>query len=248
MIRLVLADVDGCLTAGEGRPIDLGVLASIAATNASSRDDDAVPAVALCTGRPAPYVEVLVQEIAAYRPSLFENGAGLVEMEPYRFLAHPRIDAGVVRTFRTAMEALDDVLVATGRATWQPGKSYTATLYPADGDVHALWLAARDLLGDGFYVDEGVECINLMPAGIDKGAGVEWLAEETGLRLDEIAGVGDADSDLVFLDRVGFSAAPANATAGVRARVDHVAASRCGEGLLEIVDRIVATNRRASAA
>ncbi|HEY3522554.1 MAG TPA: hypothetical protein VGK63_02530, partial [Candidatus Limnocylindrales bacterium] len=83
MIRLVLADVDGCLTAGEGRPIDLGVLASIAATNASSRDDDAVPAVALCTGRPAPYVEVLVQEIAAYRPSLFENGAGLVEMEPY---------------------------------------------------------------------------------------------------------------------------------------------------------------------
>jgi hypothetical protein len=193
-------------------------------------------------------VEVLVQEIAAYRPSLFENGAGLVEMEPYRFRAHPRIDTGVVRTFRSAMDGLDDALVGPGRATWQPGKSYTATLYPTDGDVHALWLAARKLLGEGFYVDEGVECINLMPAGIDKGAGVEWLADETGLRLDEIAGVGDADSDLVFLDRVGFSAAPANATAGVRGRVDYVASRACGDGLLDVIDRIVATNRRASAA
>jgi hydroxymethylpyrimidine pyrophosphatase-like HAD family hydrolase len=248
VIRLVLADVDGCLTAGEGRPIDLAILSSIAATNAASREDGAVPAVALCTGRPAPYVEVLVQEIAAYRPSLFENGAGLVEMNPYRFRSHPRIDSAVVRRFRSAMDRLDEVLVDTGRATWQPGKSYTATLYPVDGDVHALWLETRALLDDGYYVDAGVECINLMPAGIDKGAGVDWLAAEIGLQLGEIAGVGDADSDLVFLDRVGFSAAPANATPGVRGRVDYVASRPSGEGLLEVIDRIVATNRAASAA
>jgi hydroxymethylpyrimidine pyrophosphatase-like HAD family hydrolase len=248
VIRLVLADVDGCLTAGEGRPIDLDVLAAIAATNAASRVDDAVPAVTLCTGRPAPYVEVLVQEIAAYRPSLFENGAGLVEMEPYRFRTHPRIDRSVVRGFRAAMDALDESLVDTGQATWQPGKSFTATLYPTDGDVHALWLAARGQLDEAFYVDEGVECINLMPAGIDKGAGVAWLAEETGLGLHEIAGVGDADSDLVFLDRVGFAAAPANATEGVRRSADFVASRRAGAGLLEVIDRIVASNRRASAA
>jgi hydroxymethylpyrimidine pyrophosphatase-like HAD family hydrolase len=87
-----------------------------------------------------------------------------------------------------------------------------------------------------------------MPAGIDTGAGVAWLADEPGIALDEMAGVGDADSDLVFLDRVGFAAGPSNATAGVRARADYVADRSFGDGLLEIIERIVAANRRATAA
>jgi hydroxymethylpyrimidine pyrophosphatase-like HAD family hydrolase len=248
VIHLVLADVDGCLTAGEGRPIDLSVLAEVAERNERSLADETVPAISLCTGRPAPYVEVLVQEIGAWRPSLFENGAGMVEMEPYRFLAHPSLDAGVAQAFRAAMDEVEAALVARGRATWQPGKAHTATLYPTDGDVHALWLAVRGLLGGRIYLDEGVECINLMPPGIDKGAGVAWLAERIGLRPDEMAGVGDADSDLVFLERVGLAAAPANATPGVRGRARYVSPARYGEGLLDIIDRVVADNRRARVA
>jgi hydroxymethylpyrimidine pyrophosphatase-like HAD family hydrolase len=248
VIRLVLADVDGCLTAGEGRPIDLDVLAAVAEINRSSLVDECVPAVSLCTGRPAPYVEVLVQEIAAYRPSLFENGAGMLTMQPYGFRAHPRLDEAVVRAFRATMDELDAALVRTGRATWQPGKTWTSTLYPVDGDVHALWLAVRHRLDERFYVDEGVECINLMPAGIDKGSGLDWLAADIGLGLDEIAGVGDADSDLVFLERVGLAACPANATAGVRARAGWIAPRPFGAGLLDVIDRIVATNRHANAA
>lgn len=247
-IALVLADVDGCLTAGEGRPIDLTVLAEVARINEHSRSDRFVPAVSLCTGRPAPYVEVLVQEIAAYRPSIFENGCGLLTMEPYGFLANPRIDATVMAAFRQGIDSLDASLVQTGRATWQPGKTYSGTLYPTDGDVHALWTAACGLLGESFYVDEGVECINVMPAGVDKGVGVDWLSSVAGLAPAEIGGVGDADSDLVFLDRVGFAAAPANATAAVRAKVDFVSSAPWGRGLLEIVDRIAHENRRLSAA
>jgi len=247
LIRLVLADVDGCLTAGEGRPIDLDVLAEVARINDRARTDATVPAVSLCTGRPAPYVEVLVQEIAAWRPSIFENGCGLLTMEPYGFRAHPAIDSAVLAGFRAGVAMLDAELVATGRATWQPGKSYSETLYPTDGDVHGLWSTTRDLLDDRFYVDEGVECINLMPAGIDKGAGVDWLADETGLALDELAGVGDADADLVFLERTGFAAAPANATPAVRAAVDYVSAEPVGRGLLDIIDRIATANRRAAA-
>lgn len=247
-VRLVLADVDGCLTDGEGRPIDLDVLADVARLNERSRTDPAVPAISLCTGRPAPYVEVLVQEIRAYRPSIFENGCGLLLMEPYGFRAHPSIDAAVMAASRHGLDALDAALVATGRATWQPGKTYSGTLYPVDGDVHRLWTAARELLDERFYVDEGVECINVMPAGIDKGAGVDWLCSVAGLTPAELAGVGDADSDLVFLGRVGFAAAPANSTVGVRAAVDYVSPLPTGRGLLDVVDRITAANRHASAA
>jgi hydroxymethylpyrimidine pyrophosphatase-like HAD family hydrolase len=244
----VLADVDGCLTAGEGRPIDLEVLADVARVNERSRSDPTIPAVSLCTGRPAPYVEVLVQAIAAYQPSIFENGCGLLFMEPYSFRAHPELDADVMASFRTGLEALEASFVRVGRATWQPGKTYSATLYPTDGDVHALWTAARALLDDRFYIDEGVLCINILPAGIDKGVGVEWLCDEAGLSLDEVAGVGDADADLAFLDKVGFAAAPANATRGVRRAVDYVSAESTGRGLLDIVNQVTTANRRSTAA
>ncbi|TAM71966.1 MAG: hypothetical protein EPN50_04370 [Chloroflexota bacterium] len=242
MIRLVLADVDGCLTAGEGRPIDLGVLAAVAARNGQARSDPTVPAISLCTGRPAPYVEILAQAIDASAPSIFENGCGLLRLEPYGFASHPLIDEEMLAAFRAAMDGLAAALVRPGQASWQLGKAYSATLYPIGTSVHALWSRAREQLDARWYVDEGVECINVMPAGIDKGAGVAWLAAETGLALDEIAGVGDADSDLVFLDRIGLAAAPANATAGVRARVDHVADRPHGQGLVEIIDWIAERN------
>ncbi|HET7030546.1 MAG TPA: HAD hydrolase family protein [Candidatus Limnocylindrales bacterium] len=247
LTRLVLADVDGCLTGGEGRSLDLEVLAEIAALNERSRSDPTVPAISLCTGRPAPYLELLAQAIASYQPSIFENGCGLLFMEPYGFRAHPSLSADVIAAFRTGLDTLDATFVGAGRATWQPGKTYSATLYPTDGDVHSLWSAARTALGDRFYVDEGVLCINVMPAGIDKGVGVDWLCAEVGITPAEVAGVGDSTADLAFLDKVGFSAAPANATAGLRAAVDYVSSEPEGRGVVDIVERIISANGRIAA-
>ena len=247
LTRLVLADVDGCLTGGEGRPLDLEVLAEIARLNDCSRSDPTVPAISLCTGRPAPYLELLVQAIAAYQPSIFENGCGLLFMAPYGFRAHPMLTSDVIASFRTGLDTLDATFVQKGRATWQPGKTYSATLYPTDGDVHALWTAARAARDDRCYVDECVLCINIIPAGIDKGVGVEWLCAEAGLTLAEVAGVGDSDADLAFLDKVGFSAGPANATAGVRSAVDYVSSEPEGRGLVDIVEQITTANRRIAA-
>ena len=48
VVRLVLADVDGVVTPGEGHPADLEVLAALARCNRECRRDPAVPAVTLC--------------------------------------------------------------------------------------------------------------------------------------------------------------------------------------------------------
>ena len=44
------------------------------ATNEASRADPLVPAVTLCTGRPQPYVECLLQVIHSDTPALCEGG------------------------------------------------------------------------------------------------------------------------------------------------------------------------------
>jgi len=75
--------------------------------------------------------------------------------------------------------------------------------------------------------------------GNDKGAGLTWLAQETGVPLAQMAGVGDAEGDLCFLQMCGFCAAPANAEPGVHAGVDYVSPYDHSRGLLDIIERVM---------
>jgi len=76
-----------------------------------------------------------------------------------------------------------------------------------------------------------------LPAGIDKGQGVRWLAELVGISLDDMAGIGDSPPDLSFLRIVGRAAAPANAHPEVKAAVGYVSPFRNGKGVVDIIRR-----------
>ena len=64
----------------------------------------------------------------------------------------------------------------------------------------------------------------------DKLAGYEDVLRQTGLTDDAVAYMGDDLQDLPVLQRVGFSAAPADAPADVRARVAWVSTRAGGHG------------------
>lgn len=130
-IRLLVFDVDGVLTRGEAKALDLGLLAELAELNRAARADPARPAATLCTGRPAPYVEALLQAIDGRLPAVYENGCGLYLPAEYRFLPHPKLGDG--RAFAAARRRLRAALVATGRAFIQPGKEHSLSLFPLDG-------------------------------------------------------------------------------------------------------------------
>jgi hydroxymethylpyrimidine pyrophosphatase-like HAD family hydrolase len=65
---------------------------------------------------------------------------------------------------------------------------------------------------------------------------VRWLSEEIGMPLAHMGGIGDSVSDLRFLGLTGRSAAPANATAEVKAAVDYVSPYENGAGVVDILD------------
>ena len=245
-IRAVLADVDGVVTAGEGTAIDLDVVERLAAWNDRAAVDARWPALALCTGRQAPYVELLAQLTHGFLPCLFEHGAGLLEPRTYRFRFNPIVGPAPWRAVARVRDALDEPLLAAGRAFVQPGKEATLTLYPLGGStVDEVARIAHEVIADAhvaFRVVPNIRGVEVRPANIDKGAGARWLAHELALGLDLFAGVGDADDDLAFLDLVGYPAAPANASAGVRAKARFVASRPFGEGLLEILAHIATRN------
>jgi HAD superfamily hydrolase (TIGR01484 family) len=246
-VRLAVVDVDGCLTPGEGGDWNWAVLQAIQDLNRRARGGQAVPAVTLCTGRQAPYVEALMQAIGATLPGIYENGCGLYFPTTYRFAQHPSISAPVRQALAAAKTALHRRIVEPGRGYFQPGKETSLTLYPRPGtSVAGLHQTVAQVLSEQrtlFTIQASVSCVDVTPAGIDKGTGVRWLAEETGVPLANFGGIGDSASDLPFLRLVGFSAAPANAARAVRAAVSYVSPHQDGDGVLDILRRWCAEGR-----
>jgi len=80
-----------------------------------------------------------------------------------------------------------------------------------------------------------VLALNIYPAGINKGSGLHWLSRETGIDVAEMAGIGDSSSDVDFLRLVGHPAAPANATADVKAVAAYLSPEADAAGTLDIL-------------
>jgi len=236
-IELVVLDIDGVITEGESSALDLDFLGQLAAMNRAARTDESLPAITLCTGRPAPYLELMLQVIDGPLPGIFENGAGLYLPKTYRFTPHPSLaDGNMIASVR---QRLEEQLISTGAAYFQPGKEYTLTLFASDpnrtGELEGLARSALGPLADSIELVYSTSCLNILPRDIDKGKGVQFLSQQTGVPEGRMLGVGDSDVDLPFLERVGHSAAPANAGPAVKAIVDYVSPERTGRGVLDIL-------------
>jgi hydroxymethylpyrimidine pyrophosphatase-like HAD family hydrolase len=242
-VRLVVVDVDGVLSRGEAAPLDFAVLRRLAELNDRARQDPTHAAITLCTGRPAPYVEVLMQAIHGHYPAVYENGAGLYVPEPYGFKWHPAITRDIQMRLMRFQTVLHEALVATGQAYFQPGKSASLSLFPRPG-VALRWVfaeagrLAQDFGGE-FSVEETATCVNVIMRGLDKAEGVRWLSRETGILVGDMAGVGDAPSDVPFMRLLGWSAAPANAHASVKQIARYISPYEDGLGLVDILARLL---------
>jgi hydroxymethylpyrimidine pyrophosphatase-like HAD family hydrolase len=239
-MKLIVLDIDGVLSQGEAHPFDLGLLARLANLNRRARAGETVPAVTLNTGRPSIYVEAVMQTIEGWQPALYESGAGLYFPQTYQFQTTPILTPEHLGKLHQVVKEVDKAIVQTQRAYWQPGKSVCYTLFAhppfTSTDLITEVQAAVARVSPEFVVTQASQAINIHPAGIDKGTGVVWLAQVTGINLTEMGGVGDSAGDIDFLRQIGFAAAPTNATLAVKAIVHYVSAQADTAGLHDILN------------
>jgi hydroxymethylpyrimidine pyrophosphatase-like HAD family hydrolase len=239
-LKLLVLDIDGVLSQGEGHPFDLSLLQRLAALNRQARTDKAIPAVTLNTGRPSPYVEAMMQAIDGWQPALYESGAGMYFPTTYQFQTTPLLSPDDKIRLQQLIAVLDKELVQTGKAYWQPGKTVCHTLFAippltiADIKREAQAIAAQ--YSDTFTVTSAVIALNIHPAHINKASGLAWLAEITDIDYQAMGGVGDSDVDTEFMRLVGYAAAPANATDGVKAAAQYVSTQHTAAGLHDILN------------
>ncbi len=244
-LEVILCDIDGCLTGGEAKLVDCEGLQVIADYNRRNRAGEPVPALTLCTGRPSPYVELMVQLIDGHLPCIYEHGCALYDPMGYRFERNTAISRETDGLIRAIREQIDKRLVRTGKAFLQPGKEHSLSVYPMPGyDSGKLAQEVDQILGDvpGLHTLTSVSCTEILPVGINKGTGVRTFSQRTGIPLENLAGIGDSPSDQPFLDVVSFSAAPANGVPDLH--VDFRASAPFLSGVLEIIHRIIELNRQ----
>ncbi|HXG61273.1 MAG TPA: HAD-IIB family hydrolase, partial [Planctomycetota bacterium] len=159
-----------------------------------------------------------------------ENGAVLYapESREVRVLAKPPPEE-----FVRALAARIGAPPATGRVL-------TATGRPHERDVLE---AIRDA-GLELHVIFNKGAVMVLPAGVTKATGLAAALEEMDVSPHNTVGVGDAENDHAFLDLCECAVAVRDALPAVRARADWVTAGGAGAGVVELVERILATDLR----
>ncbi len=118
------------------------------------------------------------------------------------------------------------------------GQTIVSTVRPYETVV----LAIIADLGLELQVIFNKEAVMVLPSGINKATGLKAALDELGLSPENVVGAGDAENDHSFLQMCGCSAAVANALPMLKKHADIVTAGKEGEGVVELIDAILADN------
>jgi hydroxymethylpyrimidine pyrophosphatase-like HAD family hydrolase len=261
-VKVIVTDLDGCLTGYEEGPVDAVGLAELRLWNDRAADDSNVPPLVLISGRPMGYVEAFSRIIGAPYPCIFESGCGMYRPDGglgHEYEFHPVLAAdpnaeGVVRRFDEYLEEYVVSPLGCGRIM---GKKYAISLTPClGGSIEDLMAAVENApaeLLEGFYLTRSMSVVDITPAGINKGSGFDWLIDvlrddyDLNIGSDNVLGIGDSWGDLPFLEGCGVSSAPSNAAADIRERVDYVSEYEELGAVLDIVAAAVVHNKKLAA-
>ncbi len=239
MYRLIVSDVDGCLSPEESEAWSLDPFVALA-RRVRGTNGGPLP-FTLCTGRPQPYVEVLAKLLDVRLPLICENGAVIYELASNQSVPGPGVERAAVELIRRLRAHLETVLPACPGAAVQYGKEAQLSIYSADPSAigELAGQASRfveDQAPGSLRIDSSHYYLNISIAGVDKGTALSWLQQRLSVTPAETAVIGDTGGDLAMRDHAGFFAAPANATAEVRAQADWVSERTDVHAVLELLD------------
>jgi hydroxymethylpyrimidine pyrophosphatase-like HAD family hydrolase len=245
-IRLIVCDVEGCITPPNRGIVVASEIMPIAAYCAAARNDQGLPPLVLCTGRQIPYAECVAQLIGAFYPgfpSIVENGAFLYDIANNDIIPNPSLKPDALAALREVREKTEHLMNQYG-AKKEYGKEACISLNPPPGmAIDQFFEVARNALANWSTVVDithSQSAVDITPAGIDKAAGMRCLAERTGISPDEMLGIGDTRGDMPMLKLVGVPTGPANASHEVREIASFIAPHPGPVGVADILRRFTA--------
>lgn len=231
----IFLDIDGCITDGKGKAIDL-----IAMQALKQRIAESPYPTGLCTGRSAAYVEAIAQLLNIQHWCICENGAYVYQPVSEKVIFHPELSAERRQHMQyIKQQCLQQPLHRL--CTVELGKEICVSLNPQDISVNELCAVVTQFFAQAdLNVARSTTAVDITPKGINKGSALQWLCQREGWSLDSVIGVGDSQGDICFLSLCGVVVCPANAVDEVKALATRTAKQPSTRGLVELYDGFAA--------
>jgi hydroxymethylpyrimidine pyrophosphatase-like HAD family hydrolase/energy-coupling factor transporter ATP-binding protein EcfA2 len=214
---VLAADYDGTL-ASDG-VVDKETLAALERLRSSGRK------LVLVTGRQLEDLLQVFPRVDLFDRIVAENGA-VVYCPSDRQLEV--LGEAPPEPFITALRARDVSPLSIGHvivATWQPNETVVLET------IRDLGLEHQVIFNKG--------AVMVLPAGVNKATGLERSLAQLHLSPHNAVGIGDAENDHAFLNLCECAVAVANALPTLKDRADSVTAMPRGQGVIELIDRII---------
>lgn len=222
MIRALAVDIDGTLTDGNR------VLCPAAVEAVRNLK---VPVV-LVTGNTHCFTRAVSVLLGTPRIFIAENG-GVV--------SHSENDMEILADPVVCQKAYQELSKAFPLEAYNSSRyRFTDIALKRNFDVKAAMRYAEE---HGLDVDiiDTTFAVHIKDKKVNKGTGLQRIAERMGLDLKEFAAVGDSGSDLPMFELAGFRASVSNSTPELMAASDYVAKAKYGEGFAEIVRHVASS-------
>jgi len=84
--------------------------------------------------------------------------------------------------------------------------------------------------------------VMVLPTGVNKATGLAAALKQLGLQPSEVVAIGDAENDHALLATCGLGVAVSNAVPMLKSHADLVTQGARGAGVIELIDRMLATD------
>lgn len=247
MIKLFITDLDGCIAQPFISP-DWAAISEIKKLSERSRTEEHIPALTICSGRPFPYVEAIGQWLNIEAPMIFESGGGMYDIKTNEISWNPHFDEEAKIAVAEIKEWLEGTLIKNYKGTYPEFAKYTdaGLVNPDTAKINLMHAEVLNHVGKNypmFEVHATDVSVNIILKKANKGEGIRFLCKKMGLKLEEVAYIGDSSGDIPGLEIVGESFAPANAKDIVKQQVDNVTVETTW-GVLGAYHYLIKLNKR----
>ncbi|MBN1866030.1 HAD hydrolase family protein [Candidatus Sumerlaeota bacterium] len=240
--RWIISDIDGCLAPEESVAWDRDLFAELACISQhASQGLGPVAPLTLCSGRPQPYVEVLMKLLDVRAPAICESGAVLYSLHDNTSVLGPGVTPGKIQGLRVVRGFIEkEILPRHPEAVVQFGKEAHVSVFSKRPEIFP---DIRSRV-EAFVAENGLPRLEIQPShyylnisldGVDKGSALRVLLEELGIDGSQAVGIGDTEGDLPLRECVGFFACPANSVRAIKDAADYVSPYPNLAGLLDIL-------------
>lgn len=117
--------------------------------------------------------------------------------------------------------------------------TYKVLIYTPVATQHQQLTDYLDKVPELIYTFSEPNLFEISPRGIDKGKGIELVADYYGIPLSEVCTFGDYDNDIPIFHRVGTAIAMGNASANLKAVANYVTDTNKNNGIAKALAAMV---------